>query len=563
MDEKLSIFYNADKSNINKCLTLTADKVNLSEDQVAAEILGLLEGQNFTNALINVLGTDFEFVPGWIFFGDYTSSKIPLYEPKKWDPPTPAKNIWKLFVNPNRGYFLDVLKIITQVVYSNGLFGKLGPVQKQYKGGACLEDSRCPKMVIYYQGDEQIRKFKDTITVIQKAVGSKGELFSINPKEGEFGPQECPSFAKKIGRILCYSQGGFIESGRRFIIDDTNKKDIQSALGVLFSPPNFYKFRLSPDILEIDWKKYDKDIKKIEDQDSTKGMFKKLLFSHNTSLPTFLHMLAGEYTYIKCCEDSYFGTTAIGYGAQFRYGLDSQYGDIKFVMKDEFWTNYHKGVAKRNAEPVDYVVFKDLWADKIYKSDDPKLVSILSREAREYSFREEGVTLPDICRDRFEEEARGKDYSWCNIQMHLGENVSFDDIEFIILPGYLKDISKDIKFELDSGRKIKVQKTLLNAQNNILVKDAVNPFRGKLIFGESIEFEKYYAFISERLPNEIYKKIASDESLKVLESNMRAIKEGVMRNPMFFGNSSKISTSLNAFRNEQAIYMKMLKNLNI
>ncbi|KAJ1412271.1 hypothetical protein B484DRAFT_402359, partial [Ochromonadaceae sp. CCMP2298] len=102
---------------------------------------------------------------------------------------------------------------------------------------------------------------------------------------------------------------------------------------------------------------------------SFKGLVKFLFFTHNTLISVLYQMFTTPgCQYIRGLNRE---GLPIKKGAQFRHGLDSQYGDVVFVMERDFWTDMQgvtpksKG-ARRTPNPVfghfyrrDFVQYKD------------------------------------------------------------------------------------------------------------------------------------------------------------------------------------------------------------
>jgi len=218
--------------------------------------------------------------------------------------------------------------------------------------------------------------------------------------------------------------------------------------------------------------------------ENVKGVFNWLLPTHNTSLDVGLSMLMGRYSYIRGVEQTGRHVYVYGRGAQFRWGIDSQYGDMIFIMKPNFWKNYKHGVEMDNYGDVQRVLgvtFKDFWGEKDHSEQSAK--KQMEKEALNFGFR-----VPDwdgMCGSSSSRE----NFTWCNIQIHIGDNVSFDDIDSVLVPRYLL---QDSSITFDG---IPVANILNDAQykNKITVKVPTedgtgtetkqidNPFKNKII----------------------------------------------------------------------------------
>lgn len=211
-------------------------------------------------------------------------------------------------------------------------------------------------------------------------------------------------------------------------------------------------------------------------KNNVKCMFKNLLATHNTSLDTALNMFMGKYTFIKGVEKTGDHVYPSGRGAQFRWGIDSQYGDVIFIMKPEFWKRYSKGVYEAGGGPMikNGVVFNDFWREK--QMDELDAYEEMMKEAKEFGFREPRAGNSSMCSTMKERN----NLTWCNIQIHIGENVSFDDIDTVLLPRYLTSpLYKNLKFE-DSL----VSDIIFKARfdEKIDGKNIPNPFYQKIVF---------------------------------------------------------------------------------
>lgn len=321
----------------------------------------------------------------------------------------------------------------------------------------------------------------------------------------------------------------------------------------------------------------------IKTNQNMKGIFNNLLFTHNTLIPTFMMMLSGEYSFIRCCDFSTGRKRPVGLGAQFRYGLDSQYGEIKLIMKPEFWKRYNQGVIidysnKDNPKAegiVNTPVFYDYWLAQGYQDTDPDLLYLLKTEALNYNFRIIDETLglvnegaPD-CKKYSNQIIENKNKgippsvlssvhpSWCNVQLHLGDNVNFDDIMAIIVPGFLKN--PNIMF-----RNRPIVQILDEAQNNDTLQNGrPNPFKGKLVFSNTSYIpSKYYNDYDNMLGVE--SKSGNVEELnfynnlnKIMNNQEKSSYNPFMQRKSKFG-SSLVSVNAEDFVIEQKLYFLLL-----
>lgn len=316
-------------------------------------------------------------------------------------------------------------------------------------------------------------------------------------------------------------------------------------------------------------------LNKINNVEDMRGTFNNLLYTHNTLIPTFMLMITGQYSFIRCCQQTWSGVEIpAGRGAQFRYGLDSQYGEVKIILKPKFWEQYSRGVSLETGDFVDYPNFYDFWTQKGYEGDSNDLKYLLETQALNYNFRvvdeklgltnEGGEECKQYTRNIMENKEKGLPPSvldtaypsWCNVQLHLGNNVKYDDILAVIVPSFLKD--PDIIFS-----NIQTAKMLESAQNDDTLPDGKpNPFKGKLIFVQSgtIVPAKYYGYRSENVGNKSGNALERDfyNNLRKKLGQTTDDNRFMQRNRFPNGNSSLVATSSDEFKKEQQEYMRLL-----
>lgn len=360
---------------------------------------------------------------------------------------------------------------------------------------------------------------------------------------------------------------------------------------------------------------------------------KKLLFTHNTNIPNGLNMLTGEFKNLRCCEDD---GTPIGLGIQFRHGLDSQYGEIKFIMKDGFEKN-KMGIKINKDESVEKInrpFYYDFFEQKEYRGKE--LEKKLDQEYKQFKKRPTIRSLPknkprlspkdkkivheivgqavhhmdedfqnnsykvkckkvnqwlknkhldDDLDDEFlsacfklikikeyeispygnpcQTKSESK-YSWCHIQLHLGENIPFTDVKAVLIPKfvlYLDDLTindipaKDFLYQLNNSEKVNGEK---------------NPFYHKLYFVGPKDYSKYYSYISPELLFEntfyIYLRNLNErelsngkkvKDLRLLQDLENALKEGTRAGRY---SSSQLSSTRKQFHNDMKVYMDILND---
>lgn len=349
---------------------------------------------------------------------------------------------------------------------------------------------------------------------------------------------------------------------------------------------------------------------------------KRLLFTHNTNISNGLNMLSGVFKNIRCCNDD---GSPIGLGAQFRHGLDSQYGEIKFIMNPNFEKN-KKGFRVNEDRTVDKVekpYYLDFYSGEFsgeilnqrldeeykkfrkrpskrlrpkYKSQlsprDKKIIQNIVQQLNIKDFEslnpyqqckmiEDTIETPKIFMDKciayqkdllyertpYGEACRSdseKQYSWCNIQLHLAENVPFTDVKAVLLPKYLlfmKDITVD---------NLSLPEFLKEVNEKKYRKGKMNPFYHKLHFIGTKDYDKYYSYISPKLFQEdeyykyLYKLNQRDlknkkvKDFKLLQDYKNALKDGTRAT---YASSSLISSTRRQFNQEVKVYLDIVNDL--
>ena len=320
-----------------------------------------------------------------------------------------------------------------------------------------------------------------------------------------------------------------------------------------------------------------------EIKDNVRGMFSSLLPTHNTTLDVALNMFLGNFHNIKGVEKTGDHIYPVGRGAQFRWGIDSQYGDVIFIMKPYFWRNYTFGVTESEGSApriTKDIVFNDFWSGK--QTGEKEAMESLKREAGYFGFREPKVinAYADYCADKRDRE----NLTWCNTQIHIGENVSFDDIDAVLVPRYIGSGAGGsiITFPGPDGVPMKITDIIFQAQFNKTLlqkgngKPIPNPFYQKIIeYGPSLdsthlkgEKHPHYSIVLKRARKSrdpIYDKIL--EGYKVSDEigdaeEKIAIKHALHRG-RFGGHSSTIGLSNLAFIGAEEQYMIRLLEHNM
>jgi hypothetical protein len=202
--------------------------------------------------------------------------------------------------------------------------------------------------------------------------------------------------------------------------------------------------------------------------------------------------------HIRCCNPPALpggNVTIVNRGAQFRHGLDSQYGDVVFVMKRHFWRSMN-GTDYHGHEILPYPTLGHFYKRDFVQYHGEGNVYIADRwmekDARLYSIRPPTYELSG-------KECKHREWnmSWCNLQLHLGQNVDFTHVHKVYVPAW---IIYD-HATMDIAAKKGLNSTLLRALvTNTLPffptgDNARNPLNGKFSFYGPKSADAHYHMI--------------------------------------------------------------------
>jgi hypothetical protein len=201
--------------------------------------------------------------------------------------------------------------------------------------------------LIGYDYDKYCKKeYKNEHRYRKKANSSEIFIDYLQPEN-----QEGPSFTKKFNDLVNYCQGGYTETNKNHIMDklghnyfngDITDISIKNNANVLvefmekFDGEFFYKNKDTYDILcNYQFKKAIEETKNLEFKTNN------LLWTHNRTINVFCDQITGKYgdDSINSLIGKYYNNKGVSSGLNFRYGLDSQYGSIVFIMNPNFYDN--------------------------------------------------------------------------------------------------------------------------------------------------------------------------------------------------------------------------------
>lgn len=176
--------------------------------------------------------------------------------PKESEP----KNLWKLFINPKRDLFPEVLERSLKAL--NGasyIQGKLisDPFKPRKSGHAAIDDPCEPKLLLYFNGPNSEKDLKEAIKRLEEEFGDDVAILGAPGGErerpdGTKVPQSGPSFTKMRNPLLFYGQGGFTESGKDKLVQKAggDVAELNRLLSENFEGDNYYLLKGTKDPLE-------------------------------------------------------------------------------------------------------------------------------------------------------------------------------------------------------------------------------------------------------------------------------------------------------------------------
>lgn len=537
---------------------------------------------------------------------------------------------WKVFINPKQMAFFEILNIILKTFKDGSIFFKVfaDPFNERKPGrGMRAFNYMDPKIVIYIRDDNLKISTQQLHILIMKLDKAFGDHISRVAGFSNGGP----AFCRRYNNLIYYTQGGNYESRRNCLMNLVSKNIDDRCLARLNQPANFKSQVLSgiklPPILGNDTEKLkkllleqeyfppDKNfylyrnhldpfneylndlLNKVNRGDDVIGEFPTLLFTHNTNMYVFINMLLGNFKTIKAGPIR---------GSQFRYGFDSQYGEVKIIMKHKFWKRYKSGVYEGKALPEPCM--NNFWCKQCYGSSEHclkhrELFAFLHYEAINNNFRlndenllkkqdslgiydrltgrpgcddyskllkklwlrHENMTTKEIWALNMNEKIIKKNGSrisypsWCNIQIQVGEDVLLDDIQSVIIPKFFWN--RDIKITV-GGNRYNIRELLEKMNKNIINdRGEVNIWRNKLITtpGQDIRPPDYYELIRE---DQIHNKGGSEMAAfyysltdKYPDINTNQLDSDPIQYRLDNeGNSSLFATKKAPFKEEQKLY---------
>ncbi len=552
-------------------------------------------------------------------------------------------HLWKVFMNVKMNCINNVLKNIITICVSKKIpfHGKIPTPTNPRSKIDCNE----PRLLFYFYDTVAMKNFVDLVNnrfkneenkilcdVNSINIKTRNMKITIGTKPYYFDvPQIGPSFTKSYNKFIYYGQSGFSESERQNIVEDycpklikleidyylekrnidTNIFDItfkkfnleyvekrilkiqKYILNLLFDGPNFYKYIGYIDPLEdsLITNKRNKLLTKINNFENVTSEFNSLLFTHNTNIENFLKIIGIDNGNIQSLQPG-------DRGVQFRYGLDSQYGEIKFIMKKN---NYllKSFIYQKNEDDI-IVDGKDIIRHSVTANDpnyfnfwkrqtfiNDNLNKELKTEAKMYNFRNNDKEEYDYY-NAYKNNTKHilsawtyciddekKKPSWCSIQLHLENHVDLRHVEYVIIPKFM--FSKEFQtFINDNNLFEDILKTqpigeYINKMFNLLEKDSrANYLYNKIIINENADdYTKYYSVISESVHIPKYLQILKQKINSIVSADvLNGTKKGdyseqalMYRNKGGIygdGNSSQLSVNIENFKFEEQLYMKIL-----
>jgi hypothetical protein len=204
--------------------------------------------------------------------------------------------------------------------------------------------------IIEYDFNEYCKKEYKNVYRYRKIENSSDTFIDyLQPKN-----QEGPAFTKKFNELINYCQGGYTETkknvlmnklGHNYFTGDITEISIKNNANVLvefmekFDGEYFYKSKNTYDILNNYQFK-----KAIEETKNLEFKMNELLWTHNRTIDIFKNQINGIYGDKNSLIGKY------RFGLNFRYGLDSQYGSVVFIMNPTFYDDINEDIFRLTDE---------------------------------------------------------------------------------------------------------------------------------------------------------------------------------------------------------------------
>jgi hypothetical protein len=340
-----------------------------------------------------------------------------------------------------------------------------------------------------------------------------------------------PSFTKYLNKLFNYAQGGFTESKKDEILQRNNidnnyfigninqAKKINNATALFefmekFDGEYFYKNKDTFDILN----NY-KFIASIEKTKNLDFQMNNLLWTHNRPENIFQEQLEGNFGNKSNLVNETHCPGRDRKVVNFRYGLDSQYGEIIFVMKPDFFDKLeNRNFFRRDGTLINMKSLYSLYTDEVIDATNIFYINMhLKATALLSNYRDKKTNQYTVaCNSNASNITRSirtlenllglaniqnknekiqnlinsttiankylfnndiltnaqYHYEWCNYQIHICGNITVKDhVLAIIVP---KTISERTKRLIDSDIDIKNKIIEVDVSDNLFIYNSRN-----------------------------------------------------------------------------------------
>ncbi|QKF93756.1 putative glutamine amidotransferase [Fadolivirus algeromassiliense] len=577
---------------VTKIYDIICDNENITNDQVYNKIMRYIIEKKLQEY---ITGEEIAFMSGNRIVGNFNPFiKYDYYNTKIKN--SSNNQLWRIYINVSLNCMVSVFENIISICLDNNIPFSGSIIRQPKFENNCYK----PKFMFKFYNVNEMKNFVDIIT--KHLAQYEDKIYCNITKTG-------PSFAKKYNKFIYYGIDNlesdrlkFIENAPNIISKEIQYKaknkniDINSIqqkafkvqtylFSLLYDGDSFYKYKGYVDPLEKQeiTDKRNELLQRINTFQSVKNEFSSLLFVHNTTIDNFLKIIGTGLDNCQCLLST-------GYGAQFRYGLDSQYGEIKFIMKKtsyllkNFIHRHSVDDIIADGKTFNYTIvenqpqYYNLFYNNNISLEGDDLNNKLYNEAKKYNFRvndkeqykyyklDTNYTNNPYSYCNTEEKP-----SWCNIQMHIGNNVSLRHVECVLIPRFI--LSDEFQSFIDTNglftdilKGEKIKDYIERQFNGSIEKNGrINHLYNKLlVVEEANDYKDYYAVIRQtsRLP-EYLRKIANENTSIIttlpyedtIDPELRLSYRDVSYSA---GNSSFIGTHIKYFRYEEQMYMKLL-----
>jgi hypothetical protein len=437
------------------------------------------------------------------------------------EPSLPITKRWIVGISASSSSYGDVKKIVKMVALDERVY-MIKVLNPDYSTTERSHDV-CSKAQIYVEVDaENLQPYIDELhRLVPKTLAE-----AVMPKECSIKPPfttnipELQAFSSTAEAQLVASNIDCSECIFTFTQGDdetvTQREEMDDVtLRTTYDGPHHYKLFGTVDVA-IDLVAYRRMMSRIANAEKEmygrtpkdapqyplRKTFTDLLFTRSMSAEMAIKVVAGTMPLFDNSHLAKKKRSGLSDGPLLLHGIDSQYGEVKFVMRPRVieWTTEFTSIGSRST------------------------IREASKEAEHFTFRDPIRAADGVCDKR-------DDYSWCNMMVESQAlDLDLSDVDVVLVPRYLR--------------------------SKIIAGGIAPPLANRIVYyGSDNADENYSVILSD---DQIYKSIRSTSIARTLDEAMgRPADHGLFRT-RYGTRLPKIALSYPAFVDAQARYMERL-----